>query len=204
MWTFFQPGHFARLMGLTAIWLWLAIAGARGAESVPKPESIPLVDLEGHPTPPVVAATTRAVVFVFLGVECPIANRCAPELARLASRLGPRGIRFLHVYPNPDETTAAIREHRRQHGLPTEAYRDPDLRAAKALHARWTPEAVALTPEGALIYQGRVNDQFTALGVGRPQPTRHDLEEALEGFLAGTPPSAITTPRVGCTFRPAP
>jgi len=67
---------------------------------------------------------------------------------------------------------------------------------------RWkvtvTPEVVALAADGSLIYRGRVNDQYAALGKGRPAATRHDLREALETFLAtGMAEGERTTP-VGC------
>lgn len=163
--------------------------------------ALTLTDLEGRTVPLVPGPSVRAQVFVFLGVECPIANRCSPELARLARELAPRGVRFYHVYPNPDETPEAIGRHRAEYGLGKEGYRDPGLKVARALGARWTPEAVALAPDGALIYQGRINDQFTALGVGKPAPTRHDLAEALEAFLRGGVPMGVVTPRAGCTFR---
>lgn len=163
--------------------------------------TLSLTDLDGKRVLLTPSPSVRALVFVFLGVECPIANRCSPELVRLARDLTPRGIRFYHVYPNPDETPEVIRRHREAYAYPAEAYRDPDLKLARALGARWTPEAVALTPDGSRIYQGRINDQFTALGVGRPAPTRHELAEALEAYLHGGPPLGIVTPRAGCTFR---
>jgi hypothetical protein len=184
---------------------WLILLLSLGCARPPvTPTSLVLTDLDGRASPLQLAGTTRAVVFVFLGVECPIANRSLPELASLETRLAPRGIVFHHLYPNPDETPERIREHRREFSLSPVAFRDPGLRIAEALKACRTPEAVALTPDGRLIYQGRVNDQFTALGVGRPEPTRHDLAEALESFLTGAAPAGVITPGVGCTFRGTP
>ena len=142
------------------------------------------------------------MVVVFVGVECPISNRCLPELKTLEDRLSPKGVRFLHVYPNPDESAEIIRRHRGDYLLGTEAFRDPEHQLARKLNAHCTPEVVALAADGRLIYRGRVNDQFTALGVGRPQPTRHDLQEALDAFLGGDAPGGRVTLAVGCTFRP--
>lgn len=184
---------------------WLALLlTLSSAWAAPVPDALALTDLDGRSSAIRLAPTNQAVVYVFLGVECPIANRALPELVALEKRFAPRGIRFFHLYPNADESPDRIREHRRHYGLGAEAYRDPGLRIAAALRACRTPEVVALTREGRLIYQGRINDQFTALGVGRPQPTRHDLAEALEGFLSGKAPAAVVTPGVGCTFRTPP
>jgi hypothetical protein len=37
-----------------------------------------------------------------------------------------------------------------------------------------------------------------SLGLERPAPTRHDLEEALDDTLAGRPVRQATAPAVGC------
>ncbi len=149
-------------------------------------------------------AATKAWVFIFLGVECPIANRCLPELAALAKEFEPGGIRFVFVYPNADETPANIRRHQADYALDREVFRDPGLSLARRLGARVTPEAVLLAADGRSIYRGRINDQYLALGQGKPAPTHHDLAEALAQFRAGSPPSGLVRPAVGCTFRPPP
>ena len=188
--------------GLAALLALLVIAGC-ATKSVPR--NLPaLTDLDGRTHSPELPPGTKAAVYLFLGVECPIANRALPEIAALENQLGPRGVAFFHLYPNPDETPEIIRRHRADFQLRPEAYLDPELRVARMLHARWTPEAVALTPDGQLIYQGRINDQFTALGVSRLEAAHHDLAEALEAYLDGAPPAGRITPGVGCTFRPAP
>ncbi|MCW5556266.1 MAG: hypothetical protein KIT22_00205 [Verrucomicrobiae bacterium] len=139
----------------------------------------------------------RVVVFAFLGADCPISNRAQPELSRLARELSP-DVEFVPVYPNAGEDADAIRRHRTEYQLTPVAYRDPKQRLADALQVGVTPEVVALTAGGRLIYRGRINDQFGGLGRGRPEPTRHDLAEALGAFLAGSPPAGRVTPAVGC------
>ncbi len=161
----------------------------------------PLTDLSGHQHPMAALAGGKATVLVFLSVDCPIANRCLPELVQLARETETNGVRFVHVYANSADGNAAIRQHRAEFGLFPEAYRDPGWTLAVRLGVRVTPEVVALASDGKLIYQGRVNDQYAALGQGRPAATRHDLAEALSGYLAGDPPSGRVVPAVGCSFR---
>lgn len=143
------------------------------------------------------------MVFEFLSVECPISNRAQPELARLARELAPE-VEFVAVYPNAGETAEVIRRHGAEFQIAAPAYRDPRQQLADALHVAVTPEVVALAADGRLIYRGRINDQFVGLGQGRPAPTRHDLAEALEAFLGGTPPTGVVTPAVGCRIDRAP
>ncbi len=173
--------------------------GGEGLTGLP-----PLVDLQGRTAALELGAQTRAVVFVFVGVECPISNRFLPELAALEAELAPQGVKFVTVYPFPDETPERIGAHRAEFGQGGAAYRDPEHVLARALGAHRTPEAVALTRDGRRIYQGRINDQYRSLGVARPEPTRHDLAEALRGFLGGEAPSGKGFPAVGCSFRSSP
>lgn len=191
-------------MGLLAAWL--GLAGA--CRSVPVVEGwagLPTLEsLDGTPTRWEPEPEDRFVAFVFVGIECPISNRCQPELGALGKELGPRGVRFIQVYPFPDENAERIRAHRAEYGITAAACRDPRHVLASVLGAHRTPEVVVLARDGRKIYQGRVNDQYPALGVAKPEPTRHDLAEALRDHLAGGSAAAKTSPAVGCSFRSAP
>lgn len=159
------------------------------------------LDLEGRPQPISECFGERGLVMVYLSVDCPIANRCLPEVEDLARRLGPRGMRFVWVYPQAQESREDILRHRAEYGLKVDAFRDDDCSVARAFQVHHTPEAVVLDRQGRLIYRGRINDQFQKLGVSRPAPTQHDLAEALEAWLAGKPLLARETAAVGCRFR---
>lgn len=196
-------GVASRLGTALALGLSLVLATACVRSRLPW-SGLALEGVDGQAHRLAVAGEERAVVFLFLGVDCPIANRALPELKELEHTRGPRGVRFVEVYAQPDETWEAIREHRRQYALTSEAYRDPGWQLAKRLAASRTPEVVALSIDGQLIYRGRVNDQYAALGVARAEPTRHDLAEALDAFLAGGAPRGTTTTAVGCSFRALP
>lgn len=169
----------------------------------PSPGTWTLTALSGDTVSWQPALETRAVVFVFLATECPISNRVQPELSRLAGEFEPV-VAFLPVYPNDSEDAGMIRRHREDFHLPPEAYRDPQQRLANALGATVTPEVVVLTPDGRLIYRGRVHDQFSGLGSGRPVPVHHDLEDVLTAHLAGAPAIGKVTPAAGCRIERAP
>lgn len=167
-------------------------------------DPVVLVDLDGRDVSVTSDAAIRVWVYVFLGVECPISNRFLPELAALEKEHAPRGVRFVPVYPNADETPDRIRRHRAEFGLAPAAYRDPQHRVAERLRAHRTPEVVVITREFGQVYQGRVNDQYAALGVGKPLPTRHDLAEVLQALARGERVSPRIQAAVGCSFRALP
>lgn len=155
-------------------------------------------DADGHPVRPLAAKDAVAVVFVFLANDCPIANRAIPELLRLEQDHASRGVKFWPVHAGTDESDASVREHAKEFGLTTVPLRDPDLRLAHALGARVTPTAVVVSPRGEVLYRGRIDDRYAALGQSRPEPTRRDLALAIEAVVAGKRPEPGETPAVGC------
>jgi thiol-disulfide isomerase/thioredoxin len=144
-------------------------------------------------------AGTRAIVFLFASTDCPISNRYAPEVRRLAEAYGSKGVVFRLIYPNPAETPAAIREHLAafQYAGAAEAFRDPAHALVKLAGATVTPEA-AVYAGGRLAYRGRIDDRYVELGVERPAATKRDLAEALALVLAGKSVAPPTTQAVGC------
>ncbi|MBN9693817.1 MAG: redoxin family protein [Verrucomicrobia bacterium] len=150
------------------------------------------------------APKTRAVVFQFLGTECPIANRVLPELDRLAREYQSQGIQFVAVYSNFTETAEGVRQQRAEAGVSGAAGLDPNQALADQLGVTVTPELVVLTPDGKLIYRGRVNDQYAGLGQGKPAPQRHDLAEALAEFVKSGQPAGIQTKPAGCRIQRRP
>jgi hypothetical protein len=155
-------------------------------------------DADGHPVRPFAAKDAVAVVFVFLANDCPIANRAVPELLRLEQAYAPRGVKFWPVHAGADESDASVRGHAKEYGLTTVPLRDPDLRLARDLGAGVTPTAVVVSPRGEVLYRGRIDDRYAALGQSRPEPTRRDLALAIEAVVAGKRPEPAETPAVGC------
>jgi hypothetical protein len=156
-------------------------------------------DLDGRPLDPL-AVPAAATVLVFSSPTCPLSNRLAPELARLHRRFAVQGARFYLVYPDRDETLSALRRHALEHGYPFAAVRDPDHRLVARAGATVTPEA-AVFVSGRLVYRGRIDDRFVDFGKERPEPTRHDLADALAAILAGRSPPQATTVALGCSIR---
>jgi hypothetical protein len=144
-------------------------------------------------------AGTKAIVFLFTSTDCPISNRYAPEVRRIADAFGSKGVVFRLVYPNPSEDARAIREHMAAYAYAgiAEAVRDPKLALAKFAGATVTPEA-AVVVGGKVLYRGRIDDRYVDLGRERPAPTRRDLFDTLTAILAGKPAPLATTQAVGC------
>jgi peroxiredoxin len=156
------------------------------------------LDLADRPVDPLQATNAKAVLLLFVSSTCPICNRYAPEFRRLRERFAPRGVTIWRVYPDADDTAAVIQEHQREFDLPGEALRDPGHALVKLAGANVTPEAALFLPGGRRVYRGRIDDWYTDFGKSRPEPTRRDLQEAIEAVLAGRSVSNATTTAIGC------
>jgi thiol-disulfide isomerase/thioredoxin len=143
-------------------------------------------------------SSAKVVVFVFVSSECPVSNKFAPELERLSHKFATNEVSFNLVYPNASDSESKIAEHRRDFHLTGNYLRDPKHKLAKLAGATITPEAAVFDSARTLAYRGRVNDQYLALGKGRPEPTQHDLEDAITSLLAGQKPKQSRTEPIGC------
>ena len=156
-------------------------------------------DLDGRLVDPLAPAPgVRAIVFVFITTDCPIANRYAPEIQRLAAIFTSQGVRFWLVFANPHEPLASIRNHLRQFQYAIPALRDPEHSLVRFTKVMVSPEAAIVDQGGALLYHGRIDDRWVNIGRDRPSPTRGDLAEALRATLDGKPVAQTGTPAVGC------
>jgi thiol-disulfide isomerase/thioredoxin/mono/diheme cytochrome c family protein len=142
----------------------------------------------------------KAIVVVFLGTECPVNNAFLPVLAELHKVYADKGVQFLGVNANQQDTAERVAEHARKNAVPFPVAKDPRNVVADKFGAKRTPEAFVLDPTGKVLYQGRIDDQF-GIGYSRPgKPTRKDLACALDDVLAGKAVSVPTTPVAGCVI----
>jgi peroxiredoxin len=139
----------------------------------------------------------KAVVIVFTGTECPVNNYYMPRLNELHGKYAARGVQFLAVNSNPQDSVEAVANHAKSAGLPFPVLKDADQKVADLLGAARTPEAVLLDSRRTICYRGRIDDQY-GVGFRRPTPNRRDLAEALEEVLAGKPVSVARTQAAGC------
>lgn len=190
-----------KLLVVMALSLLPATATPAAARDHGQGASPAVLDLEGRSVRPLAGLTAGARVFVFVRTECPIANRYAPELRRIADRFASRGVGFYLVYVDPAESETAIRKHLEDYGHPGTPLRDPEHALVREAQASVTPEAAVFAPGPSgtrLVYHGRIDNRTVDFGRERPAPTTHDLEQALQAVLDGKPVPRATAKAVGC------
>jgi len=156
-------------------------------------------DLRGNPVDPLLDRG-KVHVLLFVRTDCPITNRYAPELRRIAQHFSHSSLDFFLVYSGSSETASAVGEHLRQYLFPGTALLDPKHELALHAHATVAPEAAVLDRTGALQYLGRIDDRWISFGRSRPQATVHDLEAAIAAVLEGKAPAERTTRAIGCSL----
>ena len=164
----------------------------------PTVNDLRLPDLDGRQVEPLLAKDAKAIVFIFIRTDCPLSNRYAPEVRRLDNKFAKSGVRFWLVYPDSDESGEIIRNHIKEYQYRLSALRDPEHKLVKITGAQVTPEAAVFLPGGRMVYRGRIDDRYVALGKARPAPTTRDLEQVLEAILEGRQVTNKTTAAIGC------
>jgi peroxiredoxin len=139
----------------------------------------------------------KAVVVLFIGTECPINNAYMAVLVGLDKEYVGKGVQFLAINPNTQDSAEEIARHAKKHGIPFPVLKDEKCSVADGFGAQRTPEAFVLDGEGIVRYHGRIDDQF-GIGYQRARPTRRDLAMAIDEVLAGKAVSVATTPVAGC------
>jgi peroxiredoxin len=139
----------------------------------------------------------KLVVVAFLGTECPLANRYAGRLAELAKEFEPKGVAFLGVISNRQDSIGNIAQLAKEQKVTFPLLKDVGNAVADQFEAQRTPEVFVLDDKRIVRYRGRIDDQY-GIGYSRPKPTRRDLAIALEELLAGKTVSRPITEVEGC------
>lgn len=173
-----------------------------------------LLVMAGCSSSPVSLVDTGAeadpTLYIFVTHECPIANRYAPEIGRIAEEnldlVGPTVV----VYADANALVKDCATHFGQYYLASDAPEDEAHVASvtmvhdaqhewvKRFDARAVPTAVIARGK-TVLYHGRIDDRNPRLGARRVQAGQQDLREALAALWAGT--LKLTRTRVvGCSI----
>lgn len=155
------------------------------------------IDLDGRAVNPLAGDSRKVVVLVFLRRDCPVSSRYAPVIQKISREYVDRADFWL-VYPDKDDSAAAIREHLNAYGYRLPALRDPSHALVKLGHVQIAPEVAVFDREHRLVYDGRIDDWYVSPTRARPAPTTHELEDAIRAAAAGKSVAQNEVRGVGC------
>lgn len=163
----------------------LVMAGTRtasGADVLAHGERIGPVafeTLEGHPVVMNNYDERKWTAVLFLSARCGFTESLIGEINDVYVKNRLRGILFIGVSSNPEESGEELRTYLQNRGIIFPIFRDVDGSVTKQFGPRVTPEIFILDHEGALVWRGGVmgsndepvlRDVVTGLLAGKPAP----------------------------------
>ncbi|MEX2171229.1 MAG: redoxin domain-containing protein [Pirellulales bacterium] len=181
----------------------MAAPSADAAEKTKSPyvgqlvEDFALSDIHGQSCKLSDFSDKRLVVVAFLGTECPLAKLYGRRLTELASKYADRGVAFLGINANAQDSLAELTAYGRTHEIEFPLLKDVGNRVSDAMGATRTPEVFLLDQARTVCYHGQIDDQYN-VGESRPGAGEHYLRKAIEACLEGKPIEISTTKPIGC------
>lgn len=143
-----------------------------------------------------VRKANKFTVIMFIATQCPVSNAYNERMVKLNDAYGPKGVAFIGVNSNKQESMEDVAQHAKDHGFAFPVVKDHQNHVADLYGAQVTPETFVCSPEGKLFYHGRIDDSRNAEKV-----QASDLAAALDALLAGKEPPRAETKAFGCTVK---
>lgn len=144
----------------------------------------------------------KAVVVFFTTTDCPLSNNEVPEMNRTRRDYEGRGVAFYAVQADTTIADADVVQHTKDYQFSFPVLFDPHQVLVRMTGATTIPSAAVLTPDGTLLYLGRIDNLVEDFNIRRQVPTKFDLREALDAVLAGKPVPHTRTSAFGCAITP--
>jgi peroxiredoxin len=149
-------------------------------QDAPPAPDFTLKDVEGKTHALASLKGRKAVVLVFTGIECPRGVAAEPRLSEMAKTYAERGVAFLAVNSNRNESVGAVADHVKKGGFALPVLRDEKGAVADLYKVDVQPAAFLLDSGLRVRYRGLIDDHKIEEFVRRPY-----LKEALDALLDG-------------------
>ncbi|MFO0948511.1 MAG: redoxin domain-containing protein [Planctomycetota bacterium] len=146
-------------------------------------------------------ADKPVIVVTFLGTECPLARLYAPRLQELAKQYEKKGVMFLGINSNRQDSVTELGHYARSLGVEFPLLKDPGNVVADQFGAQRTPEVFVLDKDRVVRYAGRIDDQYgigATSGYAKTELRRRYMVDAVEALLAGKEVADSRTTTPGC------
>ena len=139
-------------------------------------------------------------VYIFLSETCPICQSSTLAVKSIYGEYHDKGISFIGLFPSQNMSTDETRQKfAKKYQIPFALSADKDQRMTKRLSVSITPEVVVVRErDKAILYRGKVDNNFEAIGKRRQVVTEFYLKKALENILHNKPVDPTKTEAVGC------
>lgn len=139
---------------------------------------------------------SKATVIMFVSTQCPVSNAYNERMEKLATDYSAKGVRFVGVNSNKQESSAEIAEHSAKNGFTFPILKDKGNLVADKFAAKVTPETYLVNSKGDLVYHGQIDNSLNESKV-----KAHPLAAALDAVLAGKPVTEREVAAFGCSIK---
>lgn len=143
-------------------------------------------------------APGKPTAVLFVSTNCPVSNAYNDRMKALEGDYASRGVNFVFLNANSNESAPEVAEHARKVGWAFRVNKDTDNKVADLVNAQYTPEVFLFDAAGKLAYHGRIDDSREVSNV-----KTHDTRIALDALLARKPVPVAETKAFGCTIKRA-
>jgi peroxiredoxin len=187
-------------MKIAALFLMIFATTVFALEPAQKASDFTLLDTNGKEVKLSDSYKNQNVVLIFISTKCPYSNAFNGVMAKLAADYSSKGILFLGINSNQNESVEQITEHAKQNGLSFTILKDPENKVADLYHAQVTPEAFLIDKTGTIRYHGALGSS------GRPttdpnEATPKEIQAALDELLSNKEIAKVKTKAFGCTIK---
>jgi formylmethanofuran dehydrogenase subunit A len=127
------------------------------------------------------AKQAKVTVYFLAGTTCAATTDYAERLAALVDVYGVKGVDFVFVYPNRNESAADKRKFHKEKRLGGAFLNDADGAIVKRLAAKRTGEALLCDKEGRVLYRGGIDDNLKDAGKVKSKYLAQAIDETLAG-----------------------
>lgn len=135
----------------------------------------------------------------FLLDACVITIQLTPEMNKIAEEYGSEQLIFQGFFPNLSSTPELRRKFVEKYHIIFPTYSDYFKKRSATLGATIAPQVVVYDEkEKRILYSGRINDLYAAVGNRRRSAKTHDLRAVLDQIIQQQPIEMSKTQAVGC------
>ena len=139
---------------------------------------------------------SKATVIMFIATQCPVSNGYNTRMAQLYTNYKDKGVTFLGINSNVQESVDEIKDHAKSNKLDFIILKDQNNVIADKFDASFTPEIYVLNSNSEILYHGRIDDSRRESDV-----KTKDLRAALDEILSGKKVSTPETKAFGCSIK---
>jgi peroxiredoxin len=186
-------------MRIAAAALVLAVAGAAQAAPIAVGDKLTpftLKEASGKDLNLSSLSGKKAVVIAFIATQCPVSNAYNERMAAFARDYDAKGVAFVGINANKQESASEIVEHAKSHGFTFPVLKDDGNKKADEFGAQVTPEVYVFDASWTLRYHGRIDDDRSGKAVQSA-----DLRNAVDAVLAGKDVPVKEAKAFGCTIK---